>query len=436
VIERSAGLLCHITSLPGLGEEAYRFVEFCVSAGQRWWQLLPVAPAGAGGSPYSALSAFAGSEELLTRETLGDNGFRAFRHRNRFWLDDYALFRALRAAHEEASWTSWPRGLRDREPRAMARARDAHAVAIEHFERAQYDFERQWAALKSYANERGVALIGDLPIFVAHDSADVWAHRRIFKLGSNGKPTVVAGVPPDYFSADGQRWGNPHYRWDVLKRRRYDWWIARVRRMFKLFDAVRLDHFLGFLRAWEVPARARSARRGRWAPGPGEALFKAVRRAVGRRLMIAEDLGLLTPRAARLRDRLGLPGMRVLHFSFGGNPDDLPHAFPRDSVVYTGTHDNNTTRGWFKEGGADRERARRYAGCRRDSIHWGLIRVAYASPSNLAVVPVQDLLGLDARARLNTPGTTKGNWRWRLRRGALDRKLARRLHELKEATGR
>jgi len=413
-----------VTSLPGgrLGPAAYRFVDFLAAAGQRWWQVLPLGPAGAGGSPYAALSAFAGDERLVPRE-----GPRL----DAPWVEDYALFRAIHDAHPEP-WPHWPRALRDRDPRAIA----AFRPAAERYARFQGAFDAEWRALKRYANERGVGLIGDIPIFVAHDSADVWAHRDIFKLDRKGALRVVTGVPPDYFSKDGQRWGNPHYRWDVLRRRRFDWWVARLRRALELFDAVRLDHFLGFLRGWEIPADASTAKHGRWVGGPGAALFTALEKALGPLPLIAEDLGLLTPEASALRDALGLPGMRVLQFAFRKDGENRPHYFPRNSVVYTGTHDNNTTRGWFREGGPDREIALRYAGCRRSEIAWGMIRIAHLSPSDLAIVPVQDLLGLGSEARMNRPGIADGNWTWRLRTPQLTPSLARRLRQLTETSDR
>ncbi len=410
---RSAGLLLHVTSLPGgrLGPAAYRFVDFLAAAGQKWWQVLPLGPPGAGGSPYAALSAFAGDERLVDREGPPLDAP---------WVMDYARFRALHNRHR-APWPEWPRA----EPPAEAVARYA---------RLQGAFDLEWRALRKYANERGVGLIGDLPIFVAHDSADVWAHKDLFKLDRRGQPRVVAGVPPDYFSRDGQRWGNPHYRWG--RPRVFEWWVARLKRAFDLFDAVRLDHFLGFLRAWEIPAGERTGRRGRWRGGPGAALFAAVRKALGRLPLIAEDLGLLTPEAAALRDRLGLPGMRILQFAFGGNPEDRPHYFPRNSVVYTGTHDNDTVQGWLRAGGDDPERARRYAGSKARDFHWGMIRTAHLSPSDLAIVPVQDVLGLGTEARMNKPGTVRDNWRWSLRGGELTLQLAKKLREVTEASGR
>lgn len=424
MIQRSSGLLLHVTSLPGgrLGSPAERFVDFLAAAGQKWWQVLPVGPPDAHGSPYAALSAFAGSERLLAGDALPDDSpTTPFRPP---WLRDYVLFRALRDRYG-GPWTAWPRGLRDREPRALSRAREAHAAAIAKYEHAQRAFHHQWRALKRYANRRGVRLIGDVPLFVAHDSADVWANRDLFKLTKSGKPAVVAGVPPDYFSKTGQRWGNPVYRWDQVRRRRYRWWIARLARARELFDLVRLDHFLGLLRTYEVSARAKTALRGRWTKGPGASFLSAV----APRGLIAEDLGRVTPEATRLRKRFRLPGMQVLQFCFGED-GTLPHDFERNCVVYTGTHDNDTTVGWFREGGTDRELARHYARCRKNQIHWGLIRVAHECPAGLAVVPVQDLLGLPSSARMNRPGTTKGNWRWRLKEGTLTPALARRLRKI------
>ena len=425
VIPRSSGLLLHPTSLPGghLGPAARSFVDFCAAGGQRWWQMLPVGPPGFHGSPYAALSAFAGSEALLD-----DDDTEA--ELDAPWLADYALFRALKDALS-APWTRWPRGLRDRDPDALRAARKEHAAAVGRYTSRQRVFQHQWRELKRHANRKGVGLIGDLPLFVAHDSADVWAHRDLFKLRRNGQPSVVAGVPPDYFSEDGQLWGNPVYRWDVVRRRRFRWWTARLERMFELFDLVRLDHFLGYVRTWEVPARARTARRGKWAKGPGAAFFHAV----GDRPLLAEDLGLVTPEAVGLRKRFGLPGMQVLQFCFGEN-GTRPHDFEQQTVVYTGTHDNDTIAGWFRKGGVGPERALRYAGCRADRISWGLLRVAHLSPAALAIAPVQDLLGLGSRARMNTPGTTRGNWRWRLKRGMLTRALSRRLYELTETAER
>jgi len=438
VIRRSGGLLLHVTSLPSgrLGSEARGFIDFCAQAGQRWWQVLPVAPPGPARCPYAALSAFAGGEHLLDRDASRDHdGIDEFRRAQRHWLPDYALYRALRDRFRRP-WPRWPRALRDRDPSALEAARRDLAGPVQRYERKQYAFHRQWLDLRSYARGSGVRLIGDIPFFVALDSADVWAQRDLFQLGPSGRPRIVTGVPPDYFSADGQRWDNPHYDWATHRRRRYRWWVARLRRMFELFDAVRIDHFLGLLRAWEIPARAKTARRGRWGAGPGAALLTAVRRSLGPVTLLAEDLGIVTPESAALRDRFRLPGMRVLQFSFGDDDRSRPHHFPRRCVVYTGTHDNSTTVGWFAEGGTDRERALRYAGCRPGQIHWGLIRIAQQSVADLAITPVQDLLGLGSEARMNRPGTVRGNWRWRLDPGMLRRTHARRLARLAEDCGR
>ncbi len=430
MIPRSCGLLLHVTSLPSgrLGRDAFRFVDFCAAAGQRWWQMLPVHPPGFGGSPYSALSALAGDEALLDPKAPSPPRPPDIPG----WLTEYALFRALKESQGGRPWTQWPAALRDRRPRALARARAGLAGEIARHVAFQLAFDAQWRALRAYAHGRGVGLIGDMPIFVAHDSADVWTNRDLFKLDRTGRPTVVTGVPPDYFSAEGQRWGNPHYRWDVLRRRKYRWWVERVDRMFALFDVVRIDHFLGFVRAWEVPAKAATAREGRYVGGPGGRLFAAL----GPRGFVAEDLGLLTAEAARLRDDLGLPGMRVLHFGFGADASQRPFSIPRNCAVYTGTHDNNTTVGWYREGGEDRQRALDYAGTPASRIHWGLTRVAYLSPADLAIVPVQDVLGLDGTARMNRPGATGGNWGWRLRRGQLTKRHAFRLRALKDLAGR
>ena len=430
---RSSGLLLHATSLPGgrLGDEALAFADFCAAAGQRWWQMLPVGPPGPGHSPYSALSAFAGSEDLAPRTAPADDGRDAFARAQRTWLDDYALFRALRTAHGP-HWTKWPKPLRDRRPSALSRSPKDHGRAVARVVSRQHGSDAAWRAMKRHANERGVGLVGDLPLFVAHGSADVWAHRELFKLKRNGQPRVVTGVPPDYFSKNGQVWNTPHYDWKAMRRRRFRWFKARVDRLFELFDAVRIDHFLGLLRAWEVPAGARTARKGRWAPAPGQALLKAL----GPRTFIAEDLGLVTPEAHALRESHRMPGMRVLQFSFGGDPWSRPHAFPRNCVVYTGTHDNNTAKGWFREGGDDRRRAARWAGVPARDIHWGLIRVAWTSACDVAIAPVQDVLGLGAAARMNVPGKARGNWGWRMAKGALTRAHARRLRALTEDAGR
>ncbi len=480
--ERSSGVLLHPTSLPGphgngdLGPEARAFIDFLQRAGQRWWQMLPVGPCGFGNSPYSSLSAFAGNPLLLSLDALVDEGlltsvpqrtrlrqdrvdyqaaarfrdqhvraafdrfqsrkkgwdrFQSFRAGNAAWLPDFSLYTALKRAHGGVQWTLWPTPLRARRPKALAEARRQLADELQFHAFEQWQFARQWDALRKYAESRGVALIGDLPIFVAHDSADVWAHPELFQLDAEGMPTVVSGVPPDYFSATGQRWGNPLYRWPLLKRRGYAWWIERMQKALERFSAVRLDHFIGFQRYWEIPAACPTAEDGKWMPGPGDSLFQALRRALGPLPLIAEDLGAITPAVKALRDRFELPGIRILQFAFGTDPsapDFKPHNYPRRAVVYTGTHDNDTTVSWFEQRNHDeRNQALAYLGARGDEIHWDLIRAALSSVADLAVVPMQDLLGLGAEARMNLPGTAVGNWAWRVSKRALSPALADRL---------
>jgi 4-alpha-glucanotransferase len=458
--ERSSGVLLHVTSLPGpgehgrLGRAADDFIAWLAEAGQAWWQMLPVGPPGYGGSPYSAESAFAGSPALLDPEAAppSSEDIAAFARRSRDWLDDYALFRALKGAHGGVEWTRWEAPYRQRDPAALERARREHASAIELTVREQAAFELQWCSLRARARARGIGLIGDVPIFVAHDSADVWAHRELFRLDADGLPTVVAGVPPDYFSATGQRWGNPLYRWRRLAQRGYDWWIARFRATLARFDAVRLDHFIGFVRNWEIRADEPTAVRGRWLKGPGIALFQAVERALGTGDLpfIAEDLGLVTPKVLRLRDELRLPGIKILQFAFGTDPNAasfLPHNYPRRAVVYTGTHDNDTTVGWFRgESGSVRDDAQvekeralamRYLPSDGERIHWDMLRAAWASVASVAIAPMQDLLGLGSPARMNQPGSLgPRNWTWRVGAGDTTRELGARLRELTATYGR
>ncbi len=489
---RASGVLCHPTSLPGphstgdLGPSAYRFVDFLAAAGQRMWQVLPLGPPGFGATPYQTLSAFAGSPGLISPERLLEDGFLtaeeceasragpseresalwqafqrfessgataeldAFREEEAGWLSDYVLFTAAKGFRGGKPWLQWDRPLGRREPWALERLRQDRAEQIRYQEFLQWQFRRQWSALRAYANERDVALIGDAPIFVALDSADVWARPEIFLLDEEGRPEVLAGVPPDYFSKDGQLWGNPLYDWAALAERDFDWWIDRLRAMFELCDAVRLDHFIGFYRAWAVPARAKTARRGRWMLVPGRELFAHAREVLGDLPVIAEDLGFLIDEVRDLRDDLGFPGMKVLQFAFssGAGNEHLPHHYPSRAVVYTGTHDNDTTVGWWKRRPKKRgeaeslaeERAftQRYLGLDRRprEIHWELIRLALASVADTVIVPMQDLLGLGSGARMNTPGKRRGNWTWRFREGDLSPELAERLRRLSETFGR
>ena len=481
---RRSGILLHPTSLPsrwGIGAldaSAYAFVDFLIAAGQQLWQVMPLGPTGYGDSPYQGFSAFAGNPLLISLDNLLAEGlladedlfgapsfpdatvdygavipfkeallrrsfecfmasaapeqrdaFADFRTRNHAWLDDYALFAALKQAHGGANWNTWPQETAARQPEAIAYWTRELSDQIEFHAYLQFQFFSQWRRLKHYANERGVQIVGDIPIFVAYDSADVWANREIFALDDQGRPTVVAGVPPDYFSATGQLWGNPHYRWDVLARTGYAWWVERFRSLLALVDVIRIDHFRGFAASWEVPASASTAIDGTWVKGPGAALFEDVRSALALEHLpfVAENLGVITPDVEALRQRFGLPGMAILQFAFGTDPqapDFKPHNYQRNLVVYTGTHDNDTTVGWWTgavghstRSDADiadeRELAARYLGLDGREIHWEFIRAVMASVAGTAIVPAQDLLGLGSEARMNRPGSASGNWRWR-----------------------
>jgi 4-alpha-glucanotransferase len=486
--ERASGVLLHPTSLPGadgcgdIGPQAHAFARWLRSAGQRFWQMLPVGPVGYGNSPYSALSTFAGNPLLISLERLVEEGllplsalshrpsfapgrtdyaaarewreknlgtaFAAFAKRtsdhpsyeifcaeNAGWLEDYALYAAIKRARRERPWTEWEPDLRARDVAALDRARRALRGEIDQQRFEQYLFARHWQALRDDCLTLGVRLIGDLPIFVAHDSADVWAHRELFFLDPQGRPTAVAGVPPDYFSATGQRWGNPLYRWEVLQKLDYRWWLQRFASMLRRFDAVRLDHFIGFVRYWEIPAGEPTAQNGHWQPGPGAALFEKLREAP----LIAEDLGAVTPEVTALRDRFGFPGIKLLQFAFGTDPQAatfLPHNHERNSVAYTGTHDNDTTRGWFETlEEKERRAALDYLDTNGNEIHWEMLRAVQASVANLAIAPVQDLLGLGSEARMNLPGSAEGNWEWRLEE-LPGREVQERLRGLSATYGR
>ncbi len=490
---RASGILVHPTSFPGragigeLGPAGHRFVDWLHAAGQQLWQILPLSPTGYGDSPYASLSAFAGNPLLISLEKLADDGLierqaidsappfpedrvdygwvipwkgemlqrayrrfvdtrpleleaelQAFCRAEEAWLDDYALFRSLKEEHSGA-WSSWPAELRLRDPDALAAARERLSSAVDFQRFIQFLFFRQWRALKAYANQRGIRIVGDVPIFVAYDSADVWAHRDLFKLDDQGNPTVVAGVPPDYFSVTGQLWGNPHYRWDRLRERGYQWWVDRIRATLSTVDVIRIDHFRGFEAAWEVPAGDETAERGKWVPGPGVEVFHAFRRALGDVPIIAEDLGLITPEVEAIRDELGLPGMKVLQFAFDGNVTNphLPYNYGHNFVVYTGTHDNDTTVGWFSTTApGDRFNVHTYIGSTGQDIAWDFIRLAFASVANTAIVPLQDVLSLGTFARMNLPGRPIGNWGWRYREGTLTEGLAEGLRRVTGVTGR
>ncbi len=491
---RSSGVLLHPTSLPGvhgigdLGPGAHRFVDWLAAAGQSLWQVLPLGPTGYGDSPYQCFSAFAGNPLLLSPQRLLEEGllepadladapmfpaervdfgpviewkralharaaarfhehgaparraeFRAWCESHAHWLDDFALFMALKDAAGGAPWDAWPAPLRGRDPVALAAAREQHARGVFTHRFSQWCFSGQGQGPRAHAQARGIAIMGDAPIFVAYDSAEVWARPELFFLDREGRPTVVAGVPPDYFSDTGQMWGNPLYRWDTMAAEGHAWWIARMRALFETVDRVRLDHFIGFTRYWEVPAGAADARSGRFLPGPGAELFEALERAIGALPIVAEDLGVLTPAVEALRDRFAFPGMKILQFAFGGETNSafLPHAFAPNCVAYTGTHDNDTTAGWYAGAAAhERDALRRYLGREVGDPAWELIRLGQASTADSFVAPAQDLLSLGGEARMNFPGRPAGNWSWRVREGALDDALAARLRELTGTFGR
>ena len=478
---RAAGILLHPTSLPGrygigdLGDELLQFLDWAASAGMRLWQVLPLNPPGYGNSPYGSVSAFAGNPLLISPQRLLQEELRdvpsfddahvefdrvaafkdellraawsrftdhaaldAFAAEHSEWLDDYALFMALKERNGGAPWWKWERRLVRRENAALKRARDQYAKEIRFWQFVQLVFFRQWAAVREAARARGIRIIGDVPIYVACDSADVWGNRELFALDEGGHPTFVAGVPPDYFSETGQRWGNPLYRWDVLRETNFRWWIARVRTNLRFADLLRLDHFRGFVAYWEIPANEPTAVHGQWRPGPGIALFNALREALGELPLIAEDLGFITPDVHELRRAIGIPGMHILQFGFGQNDSPhLPHRYEPKTVAYTGTHDNDTARGWFTTASKEEcEAASTYLGCTDERIASCLIRAAYTSVADTSIVPAQDVLDLGSEARMNRPGAGDGNWSWRLLPGALTREHAAKLRRLAEMTGR
>ncbi|MEX0747705.1 MAG: 4-alpha-glucanotransferase [Rhodothermales bacterium] len=497
-LPRSSGILLHISSLPSrygigdLGPNAYRFADFLARTGQRIWQFLPLVPVGHGNSPYSSPSTFAVNPLLISPESMMNEGlldmdeeipempensidfarvidlkdrlltrafekysagesaldgseFDSFCAKNGYWLDDYALFMALKNVYAGISWTEWPRDLASRDPDALDEARTRHAKAIRNHQFRQFLFFRQWSRLKHYCNERSISLFGDLPIYVAHDSADVWAHQDLFYLDERGMSTVVAGVPPDYFSETGQRWGNPIYRWELMKRQGFSWWTKRFEHIFKFVDMIRLDHFRAFAGYWEIPASEETAIHGRWVEGPGAALFTAVEERLGPLPLVAENLGMITPDVTELMQEFGFPGMAVLQFAFGGDADHafLPHNYPKNIVAYTGTHDNDTFVGWWnylcREHGDDRSLtfARKYLGLEDgQAVHLAAIRIMLASPADHVVSPLQDVLGLDREARMNIPGRSSGNWAWRFRWEQISTDICENLKTLTAVFGR
>jgi 4-alpha-glucanotransferase len=490
---RSAGILLHPTSLPGpfgigdLGPTAHAWVDALVQARQSWWQILPLGPTGYGDSPYQCFSAFAGNPYLISPEALVRDGllkaadlagasfpadrveyetvipfkmrlvrrawenfqagaaaplqplFQAFGVEQASWLTDFALFMALKEAHGDVSWLQWPEELILRRPGALRNVRRELQDHIGLHQFGQFLFFRQWRALKKYANDRGIKLIGDIPIFVSSDSADVWANPELFLLDQGRRPSFVAGVPPDYFSATGQLWGNPLYNWQALKDTGYAWWVARLRSTLEQVDLVRLDHFRGFEAYWEIPAGNLTAEHGRWVPGPGADLFETLKTELGRLPLIAEDLGIITPAVEALRLHFDLPGMRILQFAFGGAFEErfLPHNHVPNTVVYTGTHDNDTTVGWYA-GLSERELRflHRYVPGASEDVAWSLIRVAWGSVADHALAPLQDVLRLGTEARMNLPGRPWGNWRWRFTDKMLTGALLERLADLTDVYAR
>ena len=490
MFERSSGILFHPTSLPGkygigtLGKEAYAFIDFLKKSRQKLWQIFPLGPTGYGDSPYQSFSSFAGnpylidfdllieahllSEEDLRDVFFGDNeeyidygaiynqkypllrkayeNFKSsdnhemrenlehFKRENASWLNDYSLYISLKNHFNGLPWNEWAHDIKNREHGAMEHYRNELADDIEYHNFIQFLFFKQWGDVKRYANENGIKIIGDIPIFVAADSSDAWANPEIFLFDEERKPVKVAGVPPDYFSATGQLWGNPLYNWQKLKETNYSWWVERVRANLSTCDIIRIDHFRGFEAYWAVPYGDDTAINGQWEPGPGIDLFNAIKSQLGELPIIAEDLGLMTQGVIDLREATGFPGMKILGFAFdsGEENDYLPHTYTKNCVIYTGTHDNDTLIGWFQKAKEeDRQFARDYLNSRSDDeIHWDAIRGAWSSVASMAISPVQDFLGLGSEARINTPGVAAGNWQWRLRHGVLTDELAERIAKL------
>jgi 4-alpha-glucanotransferase len=505
-LPRRGGILLHPTSLPGpagigdFGREAYSFIDFLKQSGSKLWQVLPLNPTGYGDSPFQCFSARAGNPLLISLDRLTERGvlsqadlehrpvfptnkvdyettlhfkipiltkaaqtflkradgnerldFERFCQANTNWLDDFALFMVCKNAHDGVRWTDWAADIAAREPRAMQHWTVQFATEIDVVKYWQFEFFRQWQALRSYAHQHGIRIIGDIPIYVAHDSADVWANRELFCLEPGGNPTKVAGVPPDYFSATGQLWGNPIFNWKLLQSTGYKWWVERFRAALRLYDIVRVDHFRGFEAYWEVQATERTAMNGRWIKGPGAELFSTLQQELGELPIIAENLGVITAEVEQIRHQFGFPGMAILQFAFGNDPQGpsfRPHNYFRNLVAYTGTHDNDTILGWWNSQGTvdsirtpedvvkEHEFARTYLGCSDEPINWSMIRAVLASVANTAIIPLQDVLGLGTEARMNLPGTSRGNWRWRFQAGALSSELAERIRELNEAYDR
>ncbi|QEK11512.1 4-alpha-glucanotransferase [Crassaminicella thermophila] len=492
MIKRSSGILMHITSLPSpygigtFGKEAYEFVDFLVKAGQSYWQILPIGSTGYGDSPYQSFSAFAGNPYFIDIEFLEKDGIlkkedynnldfgideervdydkifknkmlvlriafekgkekyikdiERFKEENNAWLEDYALYMAVKSKFDLKPWQEWDEDIKLRKEEAVSYYKEILKEEINYWGFLQFLFFKQWISLKKYANEKGIRIIGDIPIYVATDSADTWANSEIFLLDEEKKPIKVAGCPPDAFSKTGQLWGNPIYRWDLLEERGFDWWINRIKESYKLYDVLRIDHFRGFESFWEIPYGEETAVNGRWVKGPGMKLFKAIKEALGDIDIIAEDLGFLTQDVIDFREETGYPGMKVLQFAFDTREesDYLPHNYDKNCVVYTGTHDNDTALGWFKNTKkSDVDYAIKYLNLNKDEgYHWGFIRGAWSSVGNLAIAQMQDFLGLGSEARMNIPSTIGGNWQWRVKKEYLTDQLAKKIYEMTKLYGR
>ncbi len=491
---RASGILLHPTSLPGpdgigdLGPEAFRWIDFLNQSGTQFWQILPLGPTGYGDSPYQCFSAFAGNPYLISATRLLDQGlltkadlvdrpnfpiervdygpvitwklhilkksfdhfknskpdaihdaFEAFKKSEMDWLAPFVLFMAIKDNFGGIPWNEWPEEYRLQDPQTIADFKAGNAKKIEYQAYLQFIFHRQWQALKDYASKKGVRIIGDIPIFVAYDSADVWGNKELFFLDEKGLPKVVAGVPPDYFSKTGQLWGNPLYNWPLHQRNGYEWWIKRMQSVLSQVDIVRLDHFRGFEAYWEVPFGNETAEHGRWVKGPQHDFFHTIKKELGELPIIAEDLGVITDGVIDIRDSFNLPGMKILQFSFASDPDDdfLPHNYPNKCVAYTGSHDNDTSLGWY-ESASEREKdfCRRYLARSGDEIAWSLIRTLWQSVADWVLAPMQDFLSLGSWARMNYPGNPSGNWGWRMRPNAIDGHLAQRIYEINYLYGR
>ena len=493
-IQRASGILLHPTSLPGkysigdFGEEAYNFVDFLTKARQKLWQILPLNYPGSGNSPYNPISAFAGNPLLISLEKLKDDGylyekdlsnlsefnaqkvefekvikfkskilkkafinfqvrkskkdkenFEKFCTENRYWLEDFALFASLRDYFRKITFNKWDKEILLRKKNAIEKWRNKLSDEIAFHKFIQFKFTCQWAELKLYANNKGIRIIGDIPIYVSSDSADFWTHRDLFLIDENGNPTVVAGTPPDCFSETGQLWGNPIYNWEKMEQDEYDWWQRRIKYLFTMVDYARIDHFIGFVRYWAVPYGEKTAINGNWRKGPGEKFFSVIETSLGKLPIIAEDLGVITPEVIKLKEKFGFPGMKILQFSSGEN-DMPPTKYKKNSVVYTGTHDNDTTLGWFRYIERYEKRIYKkvidYVNDDGRNICWEMIKLAFSTPSKWAIIPLQDLLCLDSDARMNTPGTAVGNWEWRYKKEMLTDEITEKLAELTDVTNR